>query len=694
MTMMMQANKLLAPLSCLPETSAKQAERLEHSCSGTRIIDILTQLPSGIVWRPYQHRLNDLKQDAIVTVRLKVQDHHPPAPVFARAFRHKKQPWRISCSDAEGHPITLVFFHAKAAYLSKTLKPQSWHYVCGKISVHQNQLSIIHPYEISAKPIDPLAVVYPLTQGLTLRQRCAATQRAFAFVPNCEWLDAPRRRQHQWPLWKDALWQAHHPQTEQDLLASHPCRLRLAYDELLAQQLTYALLRLHKTTRKNHPLVLKCQLRARIEQNLPFQLNDEQRSAVDAIIADMTDSSHHIRLLQGEVGSGKTIVALLALAEAIDNKRQGIFMAPTELLARQIAQHFAVFLRSTHVPILFISGQESERQKKDARFASASGIAPLIVGTHALFQETMRFHHPALIVIDEQHRFGVEQRKQLQAKAPDADVVLMSATPIPRSLALAHYGDLPLSTLTQRATKQAPARSFVIAENKIADVLTAIENRMAKQQGCYWVCPLIHESQEVRLMAAEKRFLFLRKHFGERVALLHGGMASIDRMTIIDAFQKGFHRLLVCTTVIETGIDIPSATLIVVEHAERFGLSQLHQLRGRVARHQPGDAIFLYHQPLTPQARQRLEIIRSVDDGFALAEQDLLLRGEGDLIGTKQSGMPPYRLAMMPEHQALLIEAHDHARSIIRQDPFLKQDSSRQLRFLLALMASPAQSFI
>jgi len=673
---------ILRPLTTLAETSAAEARKLQRSCEGARIIDVLTQLPHALSLRPFKSTIADALIGEALTVRLCVCHHRPP-PRYARG----KTPWRIDCIDDADNPVVLALFHVKGDYPLRTFKIDHYYYVSGKMTLFGREACFVHPeYAVDSgvNPFAPIRAVYPLTRGLSLTQRCAATKRALQLVPKVEWLGAPLRKQQHWQTWHEALHQAHTPQSHDDLSPEHPNRRRLAFDELLAQQLTHGLLSRSERTPKT-PLKNKGVLRDKLQDNLPFQLNDAQKQVVDAMMADMADSTRRVRLLQGEVGSGKTIVALLALVEAIDNKRQGIFMAPTDLLARQSARVFGTFLKGLPITVTYLSGHESPATKKERRGAIASGMADIVVGTHALVQDALQFHNPGLIVIDEQHRFGVEQRKTLLAKAPQADVLLMSATPIPRSLALAHYGAMPLSVLRQRATQQEPPRCFVMADSKLEDVIDTVARRCDQKQGCYWVCPLIEGQADNPLTAATQRYDSLRQRFGGRVALLHGATPVDERSQLIDAFRQGDVRVLVCTTVIETGIDIPAATLMVVEHAERFGLAQLHQLRGRVGRHQHGDALFVYSPPLSDVARRRLKIIRHTHDGFALAEQDLSLRGEGDIIGNLQSGMPPYRMVALPQHEDLVPLAHQHAQAILADDPQL-QDKARPMRDLLKIM--------
>ena len=677
---------ILNPLTALAQTPANVARKLQRSSEGARIIDLLTQLPHALVLRPFKPNVDSTLMGALMeegfTVRLRICQHKPP-----HRYAKGNIPWRIMCVDDADTPVTLAFFHVKGDYPLRTFKIDHRYYISGKMTLFGREACFVHPEyaaDTGANPFPPCRAVYPLTRGLSLAQRCAATARALSLLPKVEWLAESLRRAHGWPPWHEAMCHVHAPQTDDDLSPHHPSRQRLAFDELLAQQLTHGLQSRHERKPKT-PLKDLGTLRAQLAQSLPFTLNDAQAQAVSAIIGDMTTPYRCVRLLQGEVGSGKTIVALLGLIEAVNNKRQGVFMAPTDLLARQSARVFRTFLKNLPITLTYLSGNESPAVKKERRLAIAGGMCDLVVGTHALVQDKMQFHNPGLIVIDEQHRFGVEQRAQLLSKASQADVLLMSATPIPRSLALAHYGGMSLSVLHQRATQQDPPRCFVIADSKLSDVIDTVARRCDQQQGCYWVCPLIEGSAGNPLTDATRRYDSLRRRFGSRVALLHGAIPVDERNAIIDAFRNGDVRVLVCTTVIETGIDIPAATLMVVEHAERFGLAQLHQLRGRVGRHQPGDALFVYSSPLSAVAAQRLKIIRNTDDGFELAEQDLKLRGEGDIIGNLQSGMPPYRLASLPHHEDLVALAHQHAQAILDDDPQL-QGSGRALRTLLDFM--------
>lgn len=703
---------VLRPLADLTSIPKKYIPALERSCRGATFIHILTQLPTGILHRPTHESLSPPCLDTIITLRITIVKHQPPPRLRGKS----SIPWRILATDSEGTALYLIFFHAKGRTLYQRFTIGASYFVSGKVTLYQHTPCFIHPdYAViddGQKRIPAHSILYPLSQGLTLYQRhkalaqvLAVIQRTSTHKPPQEWIGNETIRRHQWRSFQQSLYHAHHPKTETDLSPHHPARQRLAYDELLAQQLTFAMLRHHHQPCKAHPIQKRGVMRDVLARQLPFALNKEQKKAVADILSDMTSQKRITRLLQGEVGSGKTIIAVFAALETIENKRQVIYMAPTDLLARQVFHVFDSMLTKVahHMPphhsvplpisLTYLGGTLTETEKKERRITIANGQCLLVIGTHALFQEKIQLHNPALIIIDEQQRFGVEQRKLLQDKAPNADVVMMSATPIPRSLALAHYGDMPMSLLRQRATGKYVPRTFIVSSERLDAVIDSVAKRLKSQQGCFWVCPMIDESQQQAMMDTTTRFHTLQKRFPNKVALLHSGIDSTERIKTIDAFRRGESHILVCTTVIETGLDIPEATLMVIEHAERFGLSQLHQLRGRIARHQPGDAILIYHPPLTDVAKKRLETIRSTHDGFHIAQQDLMLRGQGDLAGIKQSGILFYRLAHMPDHQDLLEEAYHDAQHIVTHDPHLQTTRGKNLRLLLDLMGHEDPSY-
>jgi len=489
-----------------------------------------------------------------------------------------------------------------------------------------------------------------------------------------------------WPAWADAVHQAHVPEGEADLSPTTPARERLAYDEIFASQLAVALARARRHRQKGRAIVGTGAMASRVEAALGFALTGAQRLAIAEIAAEMAEPRRMMRLLQGDVGSGKTVVALMAMLTAIEGGGQAALMAPTEILARQ---HHATLQRhaaAAHVEIGFLTGREKGRARASMLASLASGLTPAVVGTHALLQPDVEFRDLALVVIDEQHRFGVEQRMGLYAKGRDADTLLMSATPIPRTLMMTAYGDLDVSRLTEKPPGRHPVDTRTVALERIEDVVAAVGRALARQAKVYWICPMVEESETADLAAVEERYKALTPLFPGRVGLVHGRMKPADKDRAMAGFAAGELDLLVATTVIEVGVDVPEATVMVVEHAERFGLAQLHQLRGRIGRgDKPSTCLLLYASPLGDLAKRRLSILRETEDGFRIAEEDLRLRGAGEVLGTRQSGLPTLRLADLAIHEELVAVAHDDARLVLERDPHLESERGRALRVLLYL---------
>ncbi|MGD9502959.1 MAG: ATP-dependent DNA helicase RecG, partial [Methyloceanibacter sp.] len=473
-----------------------------------------------------------------------------------------------------------------------------------------------------------------------------------------------------------------------DLLPSAPARARLAYDELLANQLALAVIRARLKRRAGRRLAATEKLRQAILAALPFALTGAQRRALAEIDADLASPQRMLRLLQGDVGSGKTVVALLAMAGAIEAGAQAALMAPTELLARQHLQTISAFGAAAALRIALLTGRERGRERSAILDALTAGDIDILIGTHALFQEQIAFKDLGLVVIDEQHRFGVHQRLALQAKGAGtgAELLVMTATPIPRTLLLTSYGDMDASRLDEKPPGRKPIATRTVPLERLDEVIAGVARAVADGAQVYWVCPLVAESEVLDIAAAEARYAELHARFGETVGLVHGRLAAKDKDRVMAAFASGALAILVSTTVIEVGVDVPKASIMIIEHAERFGLAQLHQLRGRVGRGaQESSCILLYRQPLSETARERLAVMRRTEDGFVIAEEDLRLRGGGEVLGTRQSGLPLFRVATLPEHQGLLEAARDQARLTLARDPELKSEAAERLRLLLYL---------
>ncbi|HEY2068047.1 MAG TPA: ATP-dependent DNA helicase RecG [Rhizomicrobium sp.] len=673
---------LFADTRSLPGIGPRLAKLIARA-AGTRLLDLIFDLPTGIIDRSYRPRLIDAEEGRIATVLVNVLDHLPP--------RDRRQPYKVRVSD-DSATAELVFFHGREDYLHKVLPLGSKRLVSGKIERFGNRLQMAHPdHIVPLEEADTMILqepVYRLTEDLPAKPMGKAIRGALEKVPEMpEWLDPPYRRARAWDAFTPALLSAHAPKSEADLLPVSPARMRLAYDELLANQLALVLIRASMRGVKGRSITGDGHLKAKAIAALPFVLTPAQTQAIAEIEADMAAPSRMLRLLQGDVGSGKTVVAMLALLGAVEAGCQGALMAPTEILARQHMSALEPLAAAAGVRMALLTGRVGGAPRNETLAALAEGKINILVGTHALFSEDVSFRDLALAVVDEQHRFGVHQRMTLQGKgARPVDVLVMTATPIPRTLELTNYGDMDVSRLIGRPPGRQKVDTRVLPSERIDEVVEHLRRTIAKGARAYWVCPLVEESKQVDLMAAEDRAAALRETFGTQVGVLHGRMKGPERDAAMAKFKAGETKLLVATTVIEVGVDVPEATIMVVEHAERFGLAQLHQLRGRVGRGTAkSSCLLVYYGPLGETAKARLKILRDTDDGFVIAEKDLELRGAGELLGVRQSGLPEFRVADLTLHGELLAAARDDAKLILTRDPDLKSPRGEALRVLLYL---------
>ena len=672
---------LFAAIESLHGIGPKTA-RLVERLAGPRALDLLWHLPSGVVDRRRLVMLRDAQPGTIVTLTLQIDGHLRPSSTRA--------PHRVRASDATGS-IDLVFFHARADWLETNFPVGQTRIVSGRVEQFQGGLQMPHPDRTGpVEERDAIAVVepvYPLTAGLQPRTLGKVVADAVARAPELpEWQDAAWLQRRGWPGWREALLRAHAPEDGADILPIAPARQRLAYDELLANQLALALFRRSTRQRPGRPTQGDGHLRAAVGTALPFAMTGAQRHALAEITADMAAPTRMLRLLQGDVGSGKTVVALMAMLAAVEDGRQAAMLAPTEILARQHREILAAMLAPVGIEPGLLTGRDKGKARKETLAGLADGSIRIVVGTHALFQDSVEFQDLAMAVIDEQHRFGVHQRLQLSAKGEGVDVLVMTATPIPRTLQLTAYGDMEVSKLTEKPPGRTPVDTRAVSAERIDEVVAGIGRHLAGGGKAYWVCPLVEESETVDLAAATDRYDDLRRMFGERVGLVHGKMKGPEKDAVMAGFAEGGIDLLIATTVIEVGVNVPAATVMVIEHAERFGLAQLHQLRGRVGR---GDAasrcILLYSMPLSETARKRLATIRETEDGFRIAEEDLRLRGAGEVLGTRQSGLPEFRVANIDTQGDLLAVARDDVALILNKDPELESPRGQALRTLLYL---------
>jgi ATP-dependent DNA helicase RecG len=679
-------NPLFASVTVLPGIGPRLEKLFAKLVGrdGPRIIDLVFHLPTGAVDRRASPKLKDVAPGTLVTVAVRIDRHRPPPPQRFRA------PYLIYASDDTGDLI-ITYFNAEKSYLQKLLPVGELRWVSGTTGLYDGMLQMVHPDRVvdeknlaSLPRIEP---VYPLTEGLAHAQVFRAIDAAMAKLPDFpEWQDPAWLAKQHWPPFAQAVRNLHRPAEPQDVLADTPHWSRLAFDELLAGQLALALTRAHMRRQAGRAHTSSGRLPAKIVAALPYSLTTSQRRAVEEIAADLAKPQRMLRLLQGDVGSGKTVVALIAAAHVIEAGAQAALMAPTEILARQHFHTIAPLAQSAGIPVAILTGRERGRERAQVLDALVAGELNLLVGTHALFQEEVGFKNLALAIVDEQHRFGVHQRLALARKGEAVDVLVLTATPIPRTLVLTYFGDMDVSQLREKPAGRRPIDTRTVPLGRLNEVITAVGRALEGGERVYWVCPLVEQSEAVDLAAAEQRFRELQQRFGKLVDLVHGRLKGAEKDAAMARFAAGETRLLVATTVIEVGVDVPEATVMVIEHAERFGLAQLHQLRGRIGRGaQASTCLLLYKAPLGETAKARLAILRETEDGFRIAEEDLRLRGEGDVLGTRQSGMPGFRVARLEVHGNLLEPARKDAMLSLARDPDLETPRGRALRTLLFL---------
>jgi ATP-dependent DNA helicase RecG len=683
------AAKSLAGIGPRMEILLKKALRLPPGVGEPRVIDLLWHTPAGVIDRRATPTVAEAVPGTIATLELRVLKHKPAPRGNTRA------PYKVACEDDTGR-IDLVFFHAERKFIERQLPTGAIRTVSGRVESYNDKKQMTHPDYIVAPEaradLPMLEPVYPLTAGLSGKVLLKAARQAIERVPALpEWQDAAWLRQRGWPDAATALAHLHRPEDPSDVSAASPPWQRLAYDELLAGQLALALVRQSLKSQAGRSVAGDGRVRARIADALPFGLTASQRQALKEIAEDMGSAQRMLRLLQGDVGSGKTVVALMAMAVAVEAGAQAALMAPTEVLARQHAETIAPLADAAGLRMGLLTGREKGRARAELLERLAAGDIDILIGTHALFQADVAFKDLAFAVIDEQHRFGVHQRLALQSKGGPgkggAGVLVMTATPIPRTLLMTHYGDLDVSRLTEKPAGRKPIVTKSIPVDAIERLIDRLRVQLAEGAQIYWVCPLIESSDKSELAAAEERHAHLAQIFGaDAVGLLHGAMADKAKDATMAAFAANRLKILVATTVIEVGVDVPNANIMVIEHAERFGLAQLHQLRGRVGRGtRESFCMLLYKPPLGEAARQRLAMMEDTEDGFKIAEKDLELRGGGEVLGARQSGMPEFRIAAVPNFEELLAAARDDARLVLGQDPNLTSARGEALRLLLYL---------
>lgn len=701
-------NLLFTPITRLKGVGGGTAKALARllpaatqiTSAGFPIIrDLLFHLPVGVVDRRFTCPLASAPDGVVASFVVKIIAHQPP-PAAGRRFG--KKPYKVICGNETGD-ISLVFFNAHEDYLKQALPLGQMRVISGRVERFDHRLQMTHPDIVTTvdrlAEVQKLEPIYPLTAGLSSRRIAKMVADVLQKLPDLpEWILPETMQKNGWANWRQTFAATHNPQSQEDILATSPARLRLAYDEMLAGQLHLAMLRRNRDKQAANIITGNGNLCEQLIKSLPYQLTGGQQNVLQEIYADMASGKRMGRLLQGDVGSGKTVVALLAMLRAIEAGFQCALMVPTEIIARQ---HFEVIssllsllpptpLRGREICVTLLTGSVKGAQRKSALAEIASGRANIVIGTHALFQEGVEFANLSLIVIDEQHRFGVNQRMALSAKGDAPHILHMTATPIPRSLTMTLYGDMDSSLLTEKPAQRQPITTRVIPLSRYAEIMERLQAALDRGEKVYWICPLVDDGEKELLTddiaAATKRHTEFQDRFGEVVGLVHGQMKSDMRDAAMHDFASGKTRLLVATTVVEVGVDVRDATIIVIEKAERFGLAQLHQLRGRVGRgDKASSCVLLYSDNLSEAGKARLSILRETEDGFRIAEADLAIRGGGELLGTRQSGLPRFIFTNLAEHQELLEEARADAAHTLETDPMLESLRGKALAILLQL---------
>lgn len=680
-------NALFAPVTSLQGVGPKQDKLFQYLLdrSGTpRLVDMLFHLPAKVVDRRAQPKVRDAVPGEVATLKVTVDRHRPAPPNRPRV------PYLVHASDETGD-VVLTWFRGQRDWLEKQLPVGATRYVSGLVQMYDGTAQIVHPDHIVDEAgfakLPLIEPVYPLTEGLALGSLRRAMTQALAKLPDLpEWIGDDVLRRTGFPPFAEALRRVHQPRDMTDILPDKPYWSRLAYDELLAGQLALALVRAQLRRPAGTRNAGNGDLRKKIIAALPYSLTPSQQRAVADISKDLGEPLRMLRLLQGDVGSGKTVVALMAAAAVIEAGKQAALMAPTEILARQHLNTIQPLAERAGLRVAILTGREKGKERKDILARLAAGQIDLLVGTHALIQDDVIFKALALAIVDEQHRFGVRERLLLTQKGADIDMLVLTATPIPRTLVLTYFGDMDISELRDKPKGRQPIDTRAVPMGRLNETVEAVGRALKAGKRVYWVCPLVEPSEEIELTDAEARFKMLAGKFGGKVGLVHGRMRGTEKDKVMAAFAAGEISLLVATTVIEVGVDVPEASIMVIEHAERFGLAQLHQLRGRIGRgSEASTCLLLYKEPLGEMSKARLKAIRETTDGFRIAEEDLKLRGEGDVLGTRQSGLPGYHLARPEYHAQLIAQAREEAALIMRTNPKLKGERGEALRCLLYL---------
>ncbi|MDG2474723.1 MAG: ATP-dependent DNA helicase RecG [Paracoccaceae bacterium] len=649
----------------------------------TRVRDLLFFLPLGGIKRLKEKDLESKYLPSTITIEITV-----------KSYRQTKRsnPIRVLVTSSK-FKLELVFFHARLDWIKSVLPIDEKRVISGKVEVFSTGLQMVHPdYIVKSSDINLIPdfePIYSLSKGITQKFMIKTIAQALdKNIPFQEWIHKSILQKFRWPDFSSALSMVHNPKHIREIRPNSLARERLAFDELFAQQISLALARMHFRRTRGVSIVGSGFLIKKLREKLAFTLTSAQEEAISEINGDLGSKLRMNRLLQGDVGSGKTIVALISMLTVVEFGGQAALLAPTEILAKQHYEAITTITNELNISVTLLTGRDKGKLRGSKLAEIRSGSAQIIIGTHALFQESVGYQNLVFAVIDEQHRFGVQQRMNLVKKGINVDVLVMTATPIPRSLSLTYYGDMDISILYEKPENRKPVKTAVMSESKIEGIFDRLEISLNDGRRVYWVCPLIEDSEVLRLTSAELRRRSLKERFPQQnIGLIHGQMSSEDKDATMHKFSTGEINLLVSTTVIEVGVDVPSASIMIVEAAERFGLAQLHQLRGRVGRGtEQSSCILIYSGKLAKTSKARLEILRDTEDGFEISEADLRIRGAGDVLGLQQSGLPKFLIADLATQNHLLEIARDDSRKLLKSDPRLITTRGAAVRDLLYLM--------
>ena len=674
-------NAIYEPIINLPGIGPK-IELLFNRMGIYRSLHFLWHIPYNVIKRQTHTSIHDAKINSLVTIKIKIIDHKPS--------RYRRQPYRINCL-CDQTPIDIVYFNARHPVIRASLPKNSERYVSGKLEYFRNTFQITHPSHIletenfsNIKDIEP---VYSLTSGLSHKIVSKYLENILIKLPKFdEWINQKIINKYNFENWNDSIIALHNPKNSEDLIETNKYRKRIAFDELLAHQLAISIIRNSNQKKRGLTFRNKNSLVDRFILSLPFTLTKSQKDAWEEIKIDLKSENQMVRLLQGDVGSGKTIIAIISMLFAIDSGFQAAIMVPTSILANQHFHNICNLLKKFSIPTLILTGKDKGRARIEKNLKIFNGEAKIIIGTHALIQDDVNFKNIGMVIVDEQHRFGVFQRMAFSFKGKKPSILVMSATPIPRTLSLAAYGDMDESKIVEKPLGRLPIKTTSLKFSKEKILIERLKNKLKIKEKAYWICPLVEESEELDLKAATIRYENLNKIFKNKVLLIHGRLKEKEKEEVMNRFQKEDFKILVATTVIEVGIDIKEATTIIIEHAERFGLAQLHQLRGRVGRNDLQSSCILMHKDsIGENAKKRINKMKETNNGFEIAEEDLKIRGAGEVLGRKQSGLPSFKIADLGFDSDLLEDSRNYVLNIIEKDPNLKTIEGANLRNLLYL---------